>query len=137
MLSIPSQVAVFAFTKPVDFRKQHDGLFGIVQNQLKEDPLDGSLYIFLNRRRDRIKILVWDSNGLWLFYKRLEKGTFEMPRGGVDGKLSMTRAKLAMLLDGFAFEKVEKRKHFVDDIRLNGRSKPLHVNPTQQPTCDH
>ena len=137
MLSIPSQVAVFAFTKPVDFRKQHDGLFGIVQNQLKEDPLDGSLYIFLNRRRDRIKILVWDSNGLWLFYKRLEKGTFEMLRGGVDGKLAMTRAKLAMLLDGFAFEKVKKRRHFVDDIGLSGRSETPHDQQAQQPIPDH
>ncbi len=131
MLSIPSQVSIFACTKAVDFRKQHDGLFAIVQNELKEDPMDGSLYIFLNRRRDRIKILVWDCNGLWLFYKRLEKGTFEKLSAGTESKLVMTRAKLAMLLDGFALEKVKKRKHFAEEFRLKDGSTSHDVDPTQ------
>lgn len=131
MLSVSSQVAVFAYTKPVDFRKQHDGLFAIVRSELKENPLDGSLYIFLNRRRDRIKILVWDSNGLWLFYKRLEKGTFEKLSGGPECKLVMTRAKLAMLLDGFALEKVRKRKHFPEELRLTDQSASHDVDHPQ------
>ncbi len=131
MLSIPSQVSIFACTKAVDFRKQHDGLFAIVQNELKEDPMDGSLYIFLNRRRDRIKILVWDCNGLWLFYKRLEKGTFEKLSAGTETKLVMTRAKLAMLLEGFALEIIKKRKHFADELRLKGGTTSRDVDPTQ------
>ena len=83
MLSLPARTRVYVCTSSVDFRKQHDGLVAIVRGELGSDPLDGSLFAFFNRRRDRIKLLLWDANGFWLFYKRLERGTFEIGRAHV------------------------------------------------------
>ncbi len=122
MLSLPAQTTVFAYTEPVDFRKQHDGLVALVRSKLKVDPLNGSLYVFFNRRRDRIKLLLWDRNGFWLFYKRLEKGTYEGLRGGQGAKLQLSRVELSMLLDGIALGKGKKRHHFTDSIRIEGRA---------------
>lgn len=119
MLSFPAQVAIFACTSPVDFRKQHDGLVAIVRNELESDPLDGSVFVFFNRRRDRIKLLIWDRNGFWLFYKRLERGTFEGLRLRDAQRLSLTRAELSMLLDGIELSKGKKRSHFTDVVSID------------------
>ena len=121
MLSLPAQVAIFACTSPVDFRKQHDGLVAIVRNELASDPLDGSVFAFFNRRRDRIKLLVWDRNGFWLFYKRLERGTFQGLRSSDTQRLLLTRAELSMLLDGIELSKGKKRSHFTDVVSIDGR----------------
>jgi len=66
------------FGQPTDMRKGFDGLSGLIINKLGKNPIDGSVYIFINRRRDRMKLLVWQSNGFVLYYKRLESGTFEI-----------------------------------------------------------
>ena len=76
MLSLPDAVRVFVARAPVDFRKAHDGLSQVVRDVFGDDPLSGHLFVFTNKRRDRIKLLFWDRNGLWLLYKRLERGTF-------------------------------------------------------------
>lgn len=126
MLSLPARTRVYACTEPVDFRKQHDGLVAIVRDQLASDPLDGSVFVFFNRRRDRIKLLLWDANGFWLFYKRLECGTFERLRvdGSVGSKrLQITRAELSMLLDGIDVSMSKKRKHFADEISIVRRAR--------------
>lgn len=73
--SSPEPLAIYGYTAAVDLRKQHDGLVAIVREQMQRDPFDGSLFVFFNRRRDRIKLLLRDRNGFWLLYKRLEKGT--------------------------------------------------------------
>jgi len=122
MLNVGSSTAIFACTSPVDFRKQHDGLVAIVRGQLGADPLDGSLFVFFNRRRDRIKLLAWDGNGFWLFYKRLETGTFESLRASGAKRLSLSRAELSMLLDGIALGKGKKRANFTDVLRIDGRA---------------
>ena len=118
MLSLPSQISIFACSTPVDFRKQHDGLVAIVRDQFKSDPLDGSLYAFFNRRRDRIKLILWDRNGFWLFYKRLERGTFERLRKVDSAHLEISRGELSMLLDGIDVKKSKKRAHFADEVRI-------------------
>lgn len=118
MLSLPAQARVYVCTSPVDFRKQHDGLVAIVREQLESDPLDGSLFAFFNRRRDRIKLLLWDANGFWLFYKRLERGTFERLRVAGKARLQITRGELSMLLDGIDVEASKKRRHFADEVRI-------------------
>ena len=118
MLSLSGRQAIFACTSPVDFRKQHDGLIELVRSELDSDPLDGSLFAFFNRRRDRIKLLLWDANGFWLFYKRLERGTFERLRDVGSTRLQITRAELSMLLDGIDVRKSKKRKHFADEVRI-------------------
>jgi transposase len=120
MLSLPSSVRVFAARERVDFRKGFDGLCAIVRDHFGDDPLSGHLYLFFNRRANRLKILVWDRNGFWIFYKRLERGVFERI-DGAGARIEIDRARLAMLLDGIDTKKSELRKHFVRDVRLNGR----------------
>ena len=80
MIMLPSAVRIFLCTRPTDLRKSFDGLTGLVQECFGQDPLTGHLFLFLNRRRDRIKILYFDRDGLAIWYKRLEAGTFQMPR---------------------------------------------------------
>ena len=117
MLSIPSSVRIFLCREPVDFRKAHDGLVAVVRQHLKEDPLSGSLFVFLNKRRDRVKLIQWDGNGLWLHYKRLEKGTFKALTDGPQ----ITRAQLLMLLEGIEVKKGKMSRRFADRIRIEGR----------------
>ena len=121
MLSLPAQVRIFAATAPVDFRKAHDGLVAIVRDSFGEDPFDGSLLVFFNKRRDRIKLLLWDRNGFWLHYKRLERGTFKSLGSCRTEKRSIDRAELSMLLEGVDLEKGKRRKHFAEGVHIHGR----------------
>jgi len=92
-------------------RKGFDGLSGIVRGAFGADPLDGSLYLFINRRRDRIKILHFDGSGYWLYYKLLEAGTFEVIRSeGACVQIDATQ--LAMLLGGVSLVGVRRRKRY-------------------------
>ena len=81
MLSLPPSVRVFVCTVPTDMRKSFDGLCALVQAVLKQDPFSGHLFTFLNRRKDKVKILYWDRSGFFLLYKRLEEGTGLAPDG--------------------------------------------------------
>ena len=92
---------VFVYRHPVDMRKQIDGLAIIVQTQLGRDPADRSLYLFSNKDRNKIKLLIWHLNGYWLLYKRLEKQRFHWPDWFSDDTLSLTQAQLDQLLDGY------------------------------------
>ena len=99
MLSLPPTVRIFLCRQPTDMRRGFDGLAGSVEQILQQNPLSGHLFVFLNRRSDRIKILYWDRDGFALWYKRLEKGTFRFPAG--DGTVAEVRsADLAMILEG-------------------------------------
>ena len=77
MLSLTSGMKIFVYTQPADMRKGFNGLSGIVRSELQADPADGSLFIFINRRRDRMKLLHFDGGGYWMYYRLLEAGTFE------------------------------------------------------------
>ena len=89
-------------------RKSFDGLCGIIRSDLAADPLSGSLFVFVNRRRSMVKLLYWDRDGLALWYKRLERGCFTLPdRWPEDGHIE--RRDLTMLLEGIVPKKVEKR----------------------------
>ena len=85
---------------PVDMRKQHNGLWAVAQHHLGENPREGALFVFTNKRRNRLKILYWDGTGVWVFAKRLEKGGFSWPAGSSRKKLSLTPEALTMLLAG-------------------------------------
>ena len=122
MLSLSRRQSIYACTSPVDFRKQHDGLVALIREQLETDPFDESIFVFFNRRRDRIKLLLWDGNGFWLLYKRLESGTYERLRASNSRRLALSRAELSMLLDGIALGKGKKRRHFADVYRIDGRA---------------
>lgn len=85
--------------KPIDFRKQIDGLVILVADHLKLDPTSGQLFLFRNRNAEKIKILWWDRNGFWLFYKRLEQGRFIFPQVKND-VLELSRDQMSWLLSG-------------------------------------
>ena len=111
MLSIPPTMPIFLYSVPTDLRKGFDGLSGLVRGELAADPLDGSLFLFINRRRDRLKILHWDGAGFWLYYRLLEAGTFEViPSNGPCVELDATQ--LAMLLGGVSLVTVKRRKRY-------------------------
>jgi len=102
MLSFAGSLKILVALEPCDMRKGMNGLYAMVTERLQEDPRKGSLFVFCNRRRTRLKILFWDGTGLWLCTKRLEQGTFSWPRDLTPGetKLVLTPQALAMLTDG-------------------------------------
>ena len=106
MIMLPSAVRIFLCTRPTDMRKSFDGLTGLVQECFGQDPLTGHLFLFVNRRRDRIKILYFDRDGLALWYKRLEAGTFEIPRSDETDGVELQAAELAMILSGIDLKSV-------------------------------
>jgi transposase len=113
MLSFASNMQIFLHARPTDMRKSFDGLCGLVRGVLQADPLDGSLFLFVNRRGDRLKMLWWDRDGLALFYKRLESGTFEMLRPeGEAAAVELDSTTLAMLLGGVSLDSVKRRKRY-------------------------
>ena len=112
MLSFPASIRIYVAREAVDFRKAHDGLLAIVRDQFGDDPFDGSVFLFLNRRRDRVKVLHWDRDGFWLHYKRLERGTYRLALDGAGQRVEVTRPQLAMLLEGIDLERRKIRKPF-------------------------
>jgi transposase len=111
MFNFPANVTIYLHTEPTDMRKGIDGLSGIVRGQFAGDPVDGSLYLFVNRRRDRLKILHFDGSGFWVFYKVLEQGTFEV-RQSEDQRMVIDATELAMLLGGVSLVGVKRRKRY-------------------------
>ena len=113
MLTLPPNVSVLLYREPVNIHKSFDGLIGLVRNALGVDPLTPTLFVFFNRHRNKLKILYWDNDGFAIWYKRLEKGTFHLtlPFTG-EANVALTRAQLAMLLEGIDFQNVKKRKRF-------------------------
>ena len=121
MLKLPSLgemdrtlgVRVYLCTLPTDMRKGFDTLAALVRDALGYDPLSGQLFLFVGRRRDRIKMLYWDRDGFALWYKRLEKGTFRMPIAKADeASIELKASELAMLLDGIDLRSIKRRQRF-------------------------
>ena len=113
MIAIPSGASIYLCTSATDMRKGFDGLSGIIRTEFGREPNDGSLFLFINRRRDRIKILHWEEGGFVLWYKRLEAGTFEEVMSP-DGRSVVTidATELAMLLSGVSLQSVKRRKRY-------------------------
>lgn len=129
MLGLPDRARVLVSTTPVDFRKAHDGLFAIVRDGFRDDPLSGDLFVFFNRRRDRIKVLVFDRNGFWLHYKRLERGSFERLEGAEAGeRVEIDRARLVMLLEGVLQRSVRFRRNFAPRVCITARREHEHAS---------
>lgn len=94
-------------------RKGIDGLVGIVYNELEKDPLTGDLFIFINRTKRKIKMLHWQEDGFAIFYKRLEKGTYEFPMEEIHSKsFSISAEKLLFILQGVKLKSVKKRTRY-------------------------
>lgn len=116
MFNLSPSIRIFVSTKPVDMRLSFDGLFGLVQNQIRQDPFSGSLFLFRSRRGDYVKVLWWDLDGFAIFAKRLEVGTFRFPDVRfVDGKyepVEIERSDLMMMLEGIDTDSVKRLKRY-------------------------
>ena len=97
MMGVPSPVRIFLRRAATDMRKSFDGLSGLVKEEFDKDPLCGDWFLFLNRRRDRVKVLYWDRDGFALWAKRLERGRFTLPQGDA---AELDRAALTLMLEG-------------------------------------
>ncbi len=125
MLNLSRTTRVFLATGPTDMRKGFDSLFALVENVIQEDPFSGHLFVFRNQRRDRLKVLWWDRDGLAIFYKRLERGSYQFPTDAVSGTSSGSAGdpdraprceiradELALLLEGIDLGSVKRRPRY-------------------------
>jgi transposase len=112
VLSLPPTVRIFLCADPADLRKSFDGLAALVREGLAADPLSGHLFVFRNKAADRVKVLYWDRDGLAIWYKRLELGTFRFPAATDGGSVEIRAADLAMLLDGVELDSVRRRRRY-------------------------
>ncbi len=103
----------FLYAQPVDMRKSFDGLGGLVRNHLQRNPMDGDVYIFLNRGRTLVKLLFWDRTGFVIYSKRLEQGSFERPRTPVGHPgIQLGWEELVLILEGISLGSVRRRKRY-------------------------
>jgi len=105
---------IYLYAKDVDMRRSFDGLMAIVQTEFDKDIRQGDFFLFINKRRDRLKILWWDGDGLAIFMKRLERGTYQRPLADNNNNhVQMDRTELALLLSGIELTSVRRRKRYV------------------------
>jgi transposase len=109
---LSAAVRLFFCTRPTDMRKSFDGLTGLVQECFGEGLLSGHLFLFVNRRRDRLKALYFDRDGLAIWYKRLEAGSFQVPGCTERNGIELRPAQLAMILSGIDLKSARQRKRF-------------------------
>ena len=111
MLSLPPSVRLFVATQPVDGRNVADSLMVIVRDVFRHDPLSGHLFVFFSKRRDRVRIVYWDRNGIAMWTKRLERGRFR-PAFSADGRLAplaIESAELALIIEGIDLANARRR----------------------------
>ncbi len=111
MLTLGTSGRIWVCVEPVDGRKSFDGLAAVITARLGRDPLSGDLFVFKNRRGDRLKILAWQGDGFALYLRRLERGTFAFP-SATTAELSVTATELAMILGGIEFHGAKRRTRY-------------------------
>jgi transposase len=114
MMHLPASVRVYLCLTPCDMRRSFDGLHSLVSNHLALDALAGHLFVFANRRKDRVKILYWDRDGFAIWAKRLEQGTYAMPSQEQEGRREreITAQELGALLSGIDLATADRRKRY-------------------------
>ena len=110
MLTLSPTVRIYLASGITDMRKSFDGLAGLARDVIGEDPLSGHLFVFCNRRRDRLKVLYWDRSGFCLFAKRLERGTFAWPDSNGRTRVELTAEQLVMLIGGIDLGATRRRR---------------------------
>ena len=113
MFGLGPATRIYLGVGAIDMRKGFNGLYGLVRDQLGQDPLSGHLFLFTNRSRTRIKALVWDGSGLWVCSKRLEKGRFAWPSVSQANSITMRPEELAMLLNGLDVTQAKVRRNWL------------------------
>jgi transposase len=124
MFNISKAYRYFMYGRRADMRKVFNGLCGLVRNEFLQNPLSGDVFIFINRPRNRIKLLHWQGDGFAIYYKRLEKGTYEMPEiNSTSASIELDAQQLLLILEGISLLSVKKRRrytqHFVDKKSMN------------------
>lgn len=113
MFGLDSCHRFLLYSQPTDMRKSFDGLSGIVRNHLLANPQNGDVFLFINKERDKIKLLHWTAGGYVLYYKQLEKGRFELGNYQLkQGVIKLDYARLAMLIDGLSIKNIHQRKRY-------------------------
>ena len=126
MITFCSDVRIFMHTGPIDMRKSYDGLYGIVSSDFQRDVREGGLFLFLNRRRDRVKLLWFESGGLVIWMKRLEVGTFHRPVCDANAKqVVLTAAELHMLISGIDLVHTRQRRRYTRPSSNEAESTPV------------
>ena len=115
MIHLPPSVHIFLCSRPADMRRSFDGLAAMTSEIVRADPMSGHLFVFCNRRKDRVKILFWDRSGYWILYKRLERGVFKFPQGDGSGAVEVEAVDLALLLEGIDLAGARRRARFVPE----------------------
>lgn len=112
MINLSAHQRYFVFRGSTDMRKGFDGLCGLVRDYLQANPVSGDVFVFFNRARSHVKILWWDSGGFAIFYKRLERGGYEIPAFSEDGNNQVSAQTLSLILQGIELSSVKKKKRF-------------------------
>lgn len=113
MFTLGSELKFQLYSQATDMRKSFDSLSGLVRNHLGQSPNNGAVYVFINKPRNKIKLLHWTSGGLTLYYKRLEKGTFELPEYDIKtGSYQLNYTQIVMLIDGISIKNINKKKRY-------------------------
>jgi transposase len=105
MLAFPAAMKIYLAVEPVDMRKSFNGLWAVASEKLREDPKSGAVFAFTNKKRNRLKLLYWDTTGVWVLAKRLEEGRFSWPVNRTGAKLSITPESLTMIMSGIELQK--------------------------------
>ena len=114
MISLSPLLKIYLHREPVDMRKSYDGLFGIVKNDLAMDVRNGGLFMFINLRRTRVKLMYWDKDGIAIWQKRLERGSLQHPQPSGNAKhLEIDASELNLLLSGIDLASVKRRRRYV------------------------
>jgi len=113
MFGLGLATKIYIALESVDMRKGFEGLYGLVRDQLGQDPLSGHLFLFTNRRKTRLKALVWDGSGLWVCAKRLEKGRFRWPEARERAQRCDAAEELAMLVNGLDLAQARPRQNWL------------------------
>ncbi|CAA9540978.1 MAG: hypothetical protein AVDCRST_MAG96-4299 [uncultured Segetibacter sp.] len=113
MLHLSAACRYFLYSGHTDMRKGFDSLCGIISSQMRENALTGAVFIFFNKKRNQVKLLLWEGDGFAMYYKRLEQGTYEVPAGNDNNKaLYISSQQLQLILQGISLRSVRKRKRY-------------------------
>lgn len=115
MFSLTSSLSYYLYRGHTDMRRSFDTLSGMIQQELRRNPMSGEVFIFISRQRNAVKLLHWEHGGFVLYYKRLERGTFEMPKFDPDDKSYRLKwTELMMMIEGISMTNIKHRKRFID-----------------------
>jgi len=121
MLHLSPSCKFYLWCADTDMRKGFDSLSGIVSSKMDQDALSGAVFIFLNKKRNQVKLLLWEGDGFGLYHKRLERGTYELPTyDGESGSLSITNEQLHFILQGISLKHVRRRKRYQHMTQSSG-----------------